>query len=719
MNARPRAAVLSAAALFAATVLAGGAAALPLPVGTDEGVRIEPVSVYGAQRDAAVVVTAPASFTAPVRVPKGGRLISAVAVPDRVGATSVVETAEPLRFRVLFESGDEVRTIYERTIDIAAEPRDRRWFDFGRDLSPLAGREGALRFETAPTRSEARAGTMALWAPPQVASCENTGPSLLLVVADALRADRLGAAGYKRPTTPHLDAFAAGATRFEAAFSAGPKTIPSVPQILTGTYFFRHRTTPGLAAFLGPGRFEFSRAVVNNPYVARWLAGESPGFETIVAGELDARAVTSEALRWLTVAGRCRTALYLHYLDTHTPYHPPQRYARMFVEDAPTTIGLSFADVTGAWQNRYGSADRRRIVDLYDGAVAWTDRQLGRLLRGLGRRGLAPRTIVVVTSDHGEEFWEHGQFFHGQSLYDEQLHVPLVILVPGQKTGRVVGTLASTVDVMPTIAAAAGFPATPGDGVSLVPLAIGAASGLGPSRTVFATVSHAEPRSPPRQAVRTKTRKLIRNVADGTIEFYDLAADPRERRNLGSAAPGAAEMSAALDAVRLSIADRGYRLRVRSTGERPSQYRVTIVGDPPVPIVEPDRLTLERGDRLHAYQSSSALAVGGTIEPGDEDDVRMDIPVAAGTMKIAITLDGEPAPPGTLRLGAGARVAGESVELADPALAGEPESAPADVPPVAVFLWRAGGALGGSYARPEPTPDEQTRERLRALGYVE
>jgi arylsulfatase len=772
------AAIAATVAIAAALFGTHDAAAAALPVTPASGVRVQPFPAYGASRDEVVVVTTPASFTATVRIPAGARLISAVAVPDRIWMTDLVTTAAPVRFRVVFESEGETETLYERTVDIAAQAAHRRWFDFGRDLAPLAGREGTLRFETtaasaggaagtsagigAPTGTAARTGaspgTLALWARPLIASCDGPGASLLLVTIDALRGDRLSAAGYPRRTTPYLDGFVTDATRFTRAFSAGPKTIPSIPQILTGAYFFRHRATAGLGALLGSGRYESSRAVVNNPYVAAWLQGERPGFDTIVAGELDARALTGEALRFLSAAGRCRTALYLHYLDTHTPYRPPRRYARMFVDpNAATTLGLTFADVTAAWQDRLAAADRQRVADLYDGAIAWTDHQLGRLLRGLARRGLLDRTLVLVTADHGEELWEHRQFFHGQSLYDELLHVPLLVRFPSVGHGRVVDELVSTVDIVPTIAEAAGLPPAPGDGTSLLALAAGATGAAGRTRTVFATVSHAEPRSPPRHAVRTATAKLIHNIGDGTIEVYDLLQDPRERRNLGRAAPGGTELLAALDAVRRQLTGRGYQLRVSSTSERPVAYVVTLASDPPVPIVEPDRLSLERSDRLHIHEGSSALTLSGTIDPGDDDQIRMDVLTAAGVLKFTIALDGASAPVGTLRLGAGAKPAGVLVDLADPALVGEPSAIPtaqspalaapparqspaasrapqnapaasgtAEISPgaspdggapgVTVFFWRAAET---AVTKAPPSLDAATRARLRSLGYAE
>ena len=708
----------AAALLLAALASAAPAAAGRLPVVAGPGARVQPFGVYGTTRDRVVAVTAPATFTAPVEVPAGGRLIGAVAVPDRVWTESVVTRAAPLRFRVVFEGDGAPVTLYERTIDIAGRPADRRWYDFGRDLSALAGRRGTLRFETTPVAPDG-AATLGLWAIPAVARCPADAPSVLLITIDALRADHLSGTGYGRPTTPHLDAFAADAASFRAAFAAAPKTLPSIPQTLTGRLFPAHGDAPALAALLGGEHFAASRAVVNNPFVARWLQAQAPGFETRVDGELDARAITSAALRFLTAAGRCRTALYLHYLDTHTPYRPPPRYARRFVDPtAATAIGLDFADVTGAWQGRYGPADRRRIVDLYDGAIAWTDRQLGRLFRGLARRGRLADTVVVVTADHGEELWDHGAFFHGQSLYDEQLHVPLIVRLPRGGRGRVVPAVVSTVDVLPTLLDAAGLAPAATDGTSLVPQVSGAGGADGDLRAVFATVSHAEPRSPPRHAVRDGATKVIRNIADGSVALYDLATDPEERTPLEQDTPRTRELRAVLDAVRLRIAAAGWQIRLESTAEKPVAYVLRLAGEPPVPLIDVDRLTLESSDRIAVGARSGSLTVAGRLDPGDEDHLRLDVEAASGTLRAELQVDGAPAPAGTLRLGPAGEPADDgTIAIDDPALVGAPADARgAAGPAVQASIWRAPAGAG---ADAPPPLDDATRARLRELGYVD
>lgn len=701
MNAR--ALPLVAAVLVA---LATTARAAPLPLTLDAGIVPGPAAAYGTTR-AALAVAAPATFRAHLdAIPPHARLLTAIAVPE----TPPGGAGSALRFRVVREDPVGEQVLYERVLDGAATG-DRRWVDVGLGLDALAGERATLRFDTTPTGP---GGTIGWWAPPALLACDPAAPSLLLITVDALRGDHLSSAGYGRQTTPFLDAFAADATRFAAAFAGGPKTIPSVPQILTGHYFYWQRPTPGLRDLLPEG--VPSRAIINNPWIGGWLLGEHPGFDAVHASDaLDARAITSAGLRFLSAAGRCPTALFLHYLDVHTPYHAPPRYARRFVDrNATTTIGLTWDDVTSAWQNRYDDADRQRIVDLYDGSLAYTDRQLGRLLRGLARRGRLDRTIVVVTADHGEELWDHRQFFHGHSLYDELLHVPLLVRFPDLGHGRVVDGVVRTVDIVPTVAESFGRPIAASDGRSLRSLAAGDAAP--DERTAFALVSHAAPRTPERHAVRTRTRKLIHDVSDGAIQIYDLVTDPKEKRNLGPAAPGAADLLTALASFRGQIDHTGHQLRLRGLADRAVRYVVAVSTEPAAPVIAIDRPTLEAGDVFDFTPQTSAFSVLGTLTPGDEDRVRFDVLATSGVLKVSVRLDGAAAPEGTLRIGASGAPATAVVDLADPRLEGAPPAPSAPDPAVVVELWRASATTGSAKTAPL---DDATRARLRQLGYIE
>jgi hypothetical protein len=208
--------------------------------------------------------------------------------------------------------------------------------------------------------------------------------------------------------------------------------------------------------------------------------------------------------------------------------------------------------------------------------------------------------------------------------------------------------------------------------------------------------------------------KLIRDVSDGTLQVYDLVADPRETRNLGPAAPGAAELGRALDGFRAQLDGKGYQLRLRGRADRPVRYVVDVASDPPLPLIALDRLSLESGDVIEFKPRASAFSVLGQLDPNDEDQVRFDVLAATGVLKIAIRLDGASAPEGTLRLGGGNAPAGAVVDLADPRLDGTPTTGASG--DVVVALWRASAP---PTVRAATTLDDATRARLRQLGYAE
>jgi arylsulfatase A-like enzyme len=239
-----------------------------------------------------------------------------------------------------------------------------------------------------------------------------------------------------------------------------------------------------------------------------------------------AEYVVDRALAWLDAGGtHAPFFLFLHFKDPHEPYvaHPPDGtgYARLRVPDPPAAM-----------------ADTLRRA--YDGEIAYLDEQLGRLVAGLERRGLYDGTLVVLTADHGEELHEHGGWWHGTTLYDEQLRVPLVVKPVRGVTGRVVDELATSLDVAPTILRAVGLAPAP----TMQGLALPLDGAPPPPRELV----FAEERvgGTTLRAVRTPDWKLIA-PSDGVTrggardELYDLVRDPGETRNVAAAEPARRE----------------------------------------------------------------------------------------------------------------------------------------------------------------------------------
>jgi arylsulfatase A-like enzyme len=392
---------------------------------------------------------------------------------------------------------------------------------------------------------------------PAVAGAER--PNIVLVSIDSLRADHLGCYGYDRDTSPAIDALATGGVLFERAIAQSPWTLPSHASLLTSLYARAHganaarfqvpATVPTLATALAAAGYA-THAVVSGPFMqARF--GMARGFDTyddsLAQGEHreSHEAVTSPALHTRAVA-LLETAtrpffLFLHYWDVHYDYVPPPPYDTKFDPGYVGTLSphrfMGNPDIHAGMDRR----ELRHLVALYDGEIAWVDEHIGRLLEALRRLGIDDQTILVLVADHGDEFFEHGEKGHQHSLYQELLHVPLVLRLPGGPRGRRIAERVELIDVMPTLLEAAGVPTPPGlHGRSLLPLVRGEAWS---TRPVFAETSKVRKTRQDRRktkawSVHDGRYKLIRYAAERyPAELYDLERDPREQHNVIATAP--------------------------------------------------------------------------------------------------------------------------------------------------------------------------------------
>ncbi|MCE9592628.1 MAG: sulfatase [Planctomycetes bacterium] len=308
-------------------------------------------------------------------------------------------------------------------------------------------------------------------------------PNVLLVCVDTLRADRLGAYGYRvHPTSPAIDELAARSLVFENARAAACWTKPSVPSFFTGTYPLQHGVYEGSARALAgtvsdvlpddavtlAERFADAGyttvAFVQNAQLRKGLGFEQGFGDRYVDGAGDAREIRWRLVDWLDERGDDDAPFfaYLHLLDAHWPYDIPDEYARKF--SAGTSIepfrgedSRALRDALNDGSRKLDAAEAAGLVALYDGAVRSIDDQLAKLFAALERRGLADNTIVCLVADHGEEFLEHGRVGHGHGLWDGLLHVPFILHVPGARARRV-STPVALIDLVPTLCAAADVP---------------------------------------------------------------------------------------------------------------------------------------------------------------------------------------------------------------------------------------------------------------------
>jgi len=683
---------------------------------------------------ASIHVPLPGAISVPVEIPPRAELALGFAFQAAAFMTETPELAEPGRVRVTFSGADgDQHVLVERRIDLRNAPADRRWFDERIDLAALAGRKGTLTLATVNEGDADKAkGTNVYFSTPRILQRPDAGApadgglNLVLITVDCLRADHVGAYGYGKPTTPTLDRLATRGVRFANAFANAPMTLPSIPQLFTSTVF----PTKDLETFLEPiARAGIpSLAIVNNAWIPLWLSqgkhAEPPGtFDVMMTGDFDAKAITDRALAWLERHRDDRFVLYLHYLDAHTPYAPPKANVALFADPAYRgTIGDTFAGPEGKAAKGYGAADQQKIVALYDAAIRSIDEQIGRLLDTLAKQGQLERTVVAVTADHGEEFWDHGHFFHGQTLYDELLHVPLIVWAPGAAAaGTVIQRPVRMIDLAPSLLewTALEQPATfEGRRLSEVIVAPDA-----PGDDLIATATQAQ--FPTRYALRSGDLKLIESLDTGRRELYAIATDPGEKNDLAAVRPDdLARLEARLAAARKVLRERGYQVKLVGPDSGTAKVEVRLVSEPRSGTF----LTIDRtspfGDlRLVLSTDGANLTAQGDVDARGTgfrfDRLLSPRNIARDDrLEFEILVDGARVAKSALALGkAGTPSDSDVVDLANPALTSEVE--PACAPPasgVRACVWRYPGEKLA--AMPEIN-DPVVREKLRALGYLQ
>ena len=364
---------------------------------------------------------------------------------------------------------------------------------------------------------------------------------VVLIVIDTLRADHLGIYGYDRGTSPRLDAFARDAFVFERAISNSSWTRPAVASLLTSQTPFEHgihresrkhtlaEGIPTLQRVLRDRGFRTAAFLTN----AHYKAGLDRDFDELWHGRAPAGEVYDEVLARLDELGEERLFLLVHNIDPHDSFVHREGFS---TRPASSTLrhtsrllsarrrGFLFEDPV---ITPLGADELGELRDNYDGEIRYVDHHIGRFLDALAQRGLAEETVVVITADHGEEFFDHGSWWHGGTLYRELLHVPLMIRVPGMGAGRLDEWVAG-IDVLPTVAELADARAPPSArGRSLVPLLRG--EPLAPRAILSATGMR---RRGVLASVVVDGHKLIRSPEGETIGVFDLVRDPAERVNL-------------------------------------------------------------------------------------------------------------------------------------------------------------------------------------------
>lgn len=394
-----------------------------------------------------------------------------------------------------------------------------------------------------------------------------TPPNVILVSLDTLRADHTTPYGHEHDTSPGLAALAEQGARFDLAYAHTATTGPSHATMFTSRYplshgvdrngirlqkdipvlsqVFRHegyQTAGFVSAMVLARRYGFARGFETWDNKTNLPVGDrEPNECATVKGERCADQTLDLVLSWLEDERDPDRPffLFVHLFDVHNPYDPPKEYMERYIPNPPKS----------------GLGRIAALPKMYDAEVAYTDDQLMRLIDSLEQNGLADNSLVVVTSDHGEGFGDHGVFAHGIALYEELLRVPLILRFPGRvPEGLVVEEPVGLVDLMPTILDLVDVEVPfPVQGQSLAP-ALTEDAALDPERPIFLQRRHYDtPVILGRKVkgaafgLREGRWKYTETEATGSRELFDLEADPREQTNLVESEPErAAAMAEAL-----------------------------------------------------------------------------------------------------------------------------------------------------------------------------
>lgn len=517
-------------------------------------------------------------------IPKGGVFNVAAGIPEDRQQKGAVE------FVVGVMENGRVQTVLTQVVDPISKPEHRMYVNLKADLSRFAGKDRELVLET---RAFEKDGDLfrAYWGAPAIAVDPKVGvrrdPLVIVYLVDTLRADHTTPYGYQRQTTPELGKFAKDAVVFESGVAHSSWTKPSVASLMTSRLPSRHHAVQlrdpldsgqvTLAEMLAAKGFA-TGAVIANSVIYAADSNFSQGFDVFEGlhgpeGErsknVDTRLVVNRALDFIDARRGLPTFLYVHTMDPHVPYSPPAPFDTMF--DPKPASGHPGTDPRYDFKE---PLDRERLIAQYDGDIAYGDQQFGRFIDGLRKRGVYDDALIFFVADHGEEFQDHGGWLHGRSVFDELIHVPIIVKFSGsQGAGKRVSQMVALSDVLPTILEALRMPVPDPPTIIGRPLQ-GVAFAKAPEQTVVSEISH---RGFVSSGIRTGQAKYIRRFSPQTDELYfDLVKDPKEQTNLIDQKPeGLRRLRSAVEA---TMQVTPYRYALRSLSPQPQVLLLETAG---------------------------------------------------------------------------------------------------------------------------------------------
>jgi arylsulfatase A-like enzyme len=472
-------------------------------------------------------------------------------------------------FMIVLSSGDRKRTVFQHYLPPPPQEEDRTVSYQKLNVDLPRSEDITLTLIT-----EGGNQNFSFWHNPVLYQKGKNDHNIILISVDTLRADHLGCYGYERETSPNIDALAKDSTLFANVYASSPWTLPSHVAMLTSLHGVHHQVYHDDEK-MDPELITLADLLRQHHYICSAMTGGgfvsaaygfSKGFDSYneVAGGLfnqrSAEDLYENVSDWLEKNAKEKNFfLFLHTYQPHDPYACPDPYRSMFLAEDAEWRHINLMGRLGGKPNYFKKipeSERQNVISLYDAEIRYTDEMLiGPLIQKLKDTELYDKTMILVTSDHGEEFYDHSSWGHGHQLYDESLKVPLIIKFPqSEYRGSRCDTIVSLVDVMPTILEEAGveFPGLDIDGKSLVPVIEGKET---EDRVFLADIGDNVLNShiPQKIATNENRQKFILNKPfsqedlsfflhpppdTGPVELYDLRLDPREKSNIAHGRAG-------------------------------------------------------------------------------------------------------------------------------------------------------------------------------------
>lgn len=478
------------------------------------------------------------------------------------------ETKQSFQFRLLLKRSGEEKLLFDRTIswettkDIIQEQID---------LSPYAGDRVRLLFQTSDVDKDSLSQIVPVWVNPLVFEIPETDPTnIILISLDTVRPDHLGCYGYDRNTSPSIDQLASDGVLFENTYSTASWTLPGHVSMMTSMDCLNHQvyfplqkmgTEVLTIADILRTRGFYCAAFTGGGYLSETY-GFSKGFDSYQEIKLhgdrairldEAERLAQLASRWLEDNAKKNFFLFLHTYQPHDPYANLSPLGKEFLSEDAAWDEIRMETLfegAGRFGTQFTEKEKKNIIALYDGEIKYTDVLFVQpIVDKLKELGLYEKSLVILTSDHGEEFYDHEAWLHDHSVYDESIRIPLIVKFPGaDQKGTRIRDIARITDILPTILdhldMKSNIPQF--DGASLLPLIEGKEK---KQRTFISDLALREFETAPtvisankdnfklilnKKIVSPYIRRSVRNFDGSQIELYDLENDAGETKNLAA-----------------------------------------------------------------------------------------------------------------------------------------------------------------------------------------